>query len=51
MTIRNWRSRTLSAVIATSLLALGGPLVSARAAGGPNIALGDTAAAASAHAE
>ncbi|MEU5983547.1 discoidin domain-containing protein [Streptomyces sp. NPDC047434] len=51
MTIRNWRSRCLSAAIAISLLALGGPLMTAQAAGGPNIALGDTAAAGSAHAE
>ncbi|MFJ7957843.1 discoidin domain-containing protein [Streptomyces sp. NPDC096319] len=51
MRIRNWRSRCLSAAIATSLLALGGPLMTAHAAGGPNLALGDTAAASSAHAE
>ncbi|MFH9727645.1 discoidin domain-containing protein [Streptomyces sp. NPDC017254] len=51
MTIRNWRSRSLSAVIATSLLALGGPLMTAQAAGGPNIALGDAAAASGALAE
>ncbi|MFB7071315.1 discoidin domain-containing protein [Streptomyces sp. NPDC056290] len=38
----------MSAVIATSLLALGGPLMTAQAAGGPNIALGDPAAAGSA---
>ncbi|MFF9340270.1 discoidin domain-containing protein [Streptomyces sp. NPDC014773] len=43
-----WRSRCLSAAIATSLLALGGPLVAAHAAGGPNIALGDAASAGSA---
>ncbi|MFJ4871389.1 discoidin domain-containing protein [Streptomyces sp. NPDC088757] len=42
-----WRSRCLSAAIATSLLALGGPLTAAHAAGGPNIALGDPASAAS----
>ncbi|MGW8890071.1 discoidin domain-containing protein [Streptomyces sp. NPDC055749] len=48
MRIRNWRSRSMSAVIATSLLALGGPLMTAHAAGGPNIALGDAAAASSA---
>ncbi|GAA2926370.1 discoidin domain-containing protein [Streptomyces enissocaesilis] len=41
----------MSAVIVTSLLALGGPLTTARAAGGPNIALGDAAAASSAHSE
>ncbi|WP_455713253.1 discoidin domain-containing protein [Streptomyces roseolus] len=41
----NWRSRSMSAVIATSLLALGGPLMTAQAAGGPNIALGDPASA------
>ncbi|MFJ8694198.1 discoidin domain-containing protein, partial [Streptomyces roseolilacinus] len=35
----------MSAVIATSLLALGGPLMTAQAAGGPNIALGDPASA------
>ncbi|MFF2780949.1 discoidin domain-containing protein [Streptomyces sp. NPDC058052] len=51
MRIRNWRSRSLSAAIATSLLALGGPLMTAEAAGGPNLALGDTAGASSAHAE
>ncbi|WP_406065658.1 discoidin domain-containing protein [Streptomyces sp. NBC_01077] len=51
MSFRHWRSRGLSAVIATSLLALGGPLMSAQAAGGPNIALGDAAAASGAHAE
>ncbi|MFC9398624.1 discoidin domain-containing protein [Streptomyces sp. NPDC057027] len=51
MRIRNWRSRCLGAAIATSLLALGGPLTTAHAAGGPNLALGDAAAASSAHAE
>ncbi|MFE5963989.1 discoidin domain-containing protein [Streptomyces sp. NPDC056463] len=51
MSIPTWRSRFLSAVVATSLLALGGPLISAEAAGGPNIALGDAAAAGSALAE
>ncbi|MFD7575194.1 discoidin domain-containing protein [Streptomyces sp. NPDC059810] len=51
MSFHHWRSRGLSAVIATSLLALGGPLMSARAAGGPNIALGDAAAASGSHAE
>ncbi|WP_328940464.1 discoidin domain-containing protein [Streptomyces sp. NBC_00250] len=51
MSFRHWRSRGLSAVIATSLLALGGPLVSAQAAGGPNIALGDATAASGSHAE
>ncbi|MGW5781326.1 discoidin domain-containing protein [Streptomyces sp. NPDC003863] len=51
MRIRNWRSRCLGATIATSLLALGGPLTTAHAAGGPNLALGDAAAASSAHAE
>ncbi|MER7960114.1 discoidin domain-containing protein [Streptomyces sp. NPDC096030] len=51
MSIPTWRSRFLSAVVATSLLALGGPLMSAEAAGGPNIALGDAAAAGSALAE
>ncbi|MGW8363481.1 discoidin domain-containing protein [Streptomyces wedmorensis] len=49
--MRTWRSRGLSAAIATGLLALGGPLTAATAAGGPNIALGDATAAASAHAE
>ncbi|GAA3019341.1 hypothetical protein HEB29_005335 [Streptomyces fulvorobeus] len=38
-------------MIVTSLLALGGPLATARAAGGPNIALGDAAAASSTHNE
>ncbi|MFD0145660.1 MULTISPECIES: discoidin domain-containing protein [unclassified Streptomyces] len=51
MSIPTWRSRFLSAVVATSLLALGGPLTTAEAAGGPNIALGDAAAAGSALAE
>ncbi|AWT41523.1 MULTISPECIES: discoidin domain-containing protein [Streptomyces] len=49
MSIRRWRSRGLSAVIVTSLLALGGPALTARAVGGPNIALGDAASASSAH--
>ncbi len=48
---RNWRSRALCTVVATSLLALGGPLLSATAAGGPNIAVGDATAASSSHAE
>ncbi|MYV68069.1 Secreted glycosyl hydrolase [Streptomyces sp. SID2131] len=48
MRLQNRRTRGMSAVIATSLLALGGPLVTAQAAGGPNIALGDPAAAGSA---
>ncbi|WML83749.1 discoidin domain-containing protein [Streptomyces sp. VNUA74] len=51
MRIRNRRSRALCTVVATSLLALGGPLLSATAAGGPNIAVGDAAAASSAHSE
>jgi hypothetical protein len=51
MTTPTWRSRCLSAAIATCLLALGGPLTTARAAGGPNIVLGDTASSSSAHAE
>ncbi|MFF0201185.1 discoidin domain-containing protein [Streptomyces sp. NPDC005017] len=51
MSTPTWRSRGLSAVVATSLLALGGPLLTAHAAGGPNIALGDTAAASSSHTE
>ncbi|MER6347974.1 discoidin domain-containing protein [Streptomyces sp. NPDC001595] len=51
MRIRRARSRILSAVIVTSLLALGGPALTAQAAGGPNIALGDTASASSSHAE
>ncbi|MGV9394542.1 discoidin domain-containing protein [Streptomyces olivaceus] len=51
MRIRNWRSRALCTVVTTSLLALGGPLLSATAAGGPNIAVGDTARASSAHSE
>ncbi|MEU8748827.1 discoidin domain-containing protein [Streptomyces parvulus] len=51
MRIRNWRSRALCTVVATSLLALGGPLLSATAAGGPNIAVGDATAASSAHSE
>ncbi|MFJ8659576.1 discoidin domain-containing protein [Streptomyces sp. NPDC093795] len=46
-----WKSRCLSAAIATSLLALGGPMMTADAAGGPNIALGDSAAASTSHAE
>ncbi|MFJ7129226.1 discoidin domain-containing protein [Streptomyces sp. NPDC098101] len=48
MRLHTWRSRGMSAVIATSLLALGGPLMAAQAAGGPNIALGDPASAGSA---
>ncbi|ORT57259.1 discoidin domain-containing protein [Streptomyces sp. CB03238] len=51
MKLHNWRSRSMCAVIATSLLALGGPLVTAQAAGGPNIALGDPTAASSGAAE
>ncbi|MGC0334296.1 hypothetical protein RKD23_007286 [Streptomyces sp. SAI-170] len=51
MNTRIWRSRWLSAAITTSLLALGGPLLTAHAAGGPNIALGDTASASSSHSE
>ncbi|MEU6986101.1 discoidin domain-containing protein [Streptomyces sp. NPDC046324] len=51
MSISDRRPRFLSAVVATSLLTLGGPLMAAQAAGGPNIALGDTAAASSAVAE
>ncbi|MFI9771183.1 discoidin domain-containing protein [Streptomyces sp. NPDC052415] len=51
MTTRIWRSRCLSAVIATSLLVLGGPLMAAEAAGGPNIALGDPASASTSHTE
>jgi hypothetical protein len=38
-------------VIATSLLVLGGPLMAAEAAGGPNIALGDAASASTSHTE
>ncbi|MFC8564500.1 discoidin domain-containing protein [Streptomyces sp. NPDC057245] len=49
MRIRNWRSRALCAVVATSLLAVGGPLLSATAAGGPNIAAGDRTSASSSH--
>ncbi|MFI8824983.1 discoidin domain-containing protein [Streptomyces sp. NPDC053431] len=49
MTTPTWRSRWLSAAITTSLLALGGPLMTAHAAGGPDIALGDPASASSAH--
>jgi hypothetical protein len=48
---RNWRSRVLCTVVATSLLALGGPLLSATAAGGPDIAVGDATAASSSHGE
>ncbi|MFF3348872.1 discoidin domain-containing protein [Streptomyces sp. NPDC002779] len=51
MRTRIWRSRCLSAVIATSLLVLGGPLMAAEAAGGPNIALGDAASASTSHTE
>ncbi|MFC8104406.1 discoidin domain-containing protein [Streptomyces sp. NPDC057363] len=51
MRIRNRRSRALCTVVATSLLALGGPLLSASAAGGPNIAVGDATAASSSHGE
>ncbi|MFI8521815.1 discoidin domain-containing protein [Streptomyces sp. NPDC085481] len=49
MRIRNRWSRSLGAVVVSSLLMLGGPLATARAAGGPNIALGDTASASSSH--
>ncbi len=48
---RKRRPRLLSAAVATSLLVLGGPLLSATAAGGPDIAVGDAASASSAHAE
>ncbi|MFJ8806980.1 discoidin domain-containing protein [Streptomyces sp. NPDC102490] len=48
---RNWRSRVLCTVVAASLLAWGGPLLSATAAGGPNIAVGDATAASSSHGE
>ncbi|MFR9800461.1 discoidin domain-containing protein [Streptomyces sp. MS06] len=41
-------SRVLSAVIVTSFLTLAGPVATARAEGGPNIALGDRASASSA---
>ncbi|NYV74489.1 discoidin domain-containing protein [Streptomyces sp. UH6] len=51
MDIRTGRSRWLSAVVVASLLGLGGPLTAARAAGGPNVALGETASASSSHAE
>ncbi|MEU1709221.1 discoidin domain-containing protein [Streptomyces sp. NPDC005706] len=51
MRIRRRGSRCLSAVIVTSLLALVGPVMTAHAAGGPNIALGDKASASSAHSE
>ncbi|MEY7974959.1 discoidin domain-containing protein [Streptomyces pilosus] len=43
-----WRPRCLSAAIATTLLALGAPVMAAHAVGGPNIALGDAAASSSA---
>ncbi|MEU9702402.1 discoidin domain-containing protein [Streptomyces sp. NPDC047981] len=48
MSIFHRRPRFLSAVVATILLTLGAPLVTARAAGGPDIAVGDPAAASSA---
>ncbi|MEU3252330.1 discoidin domain-containing protein [Streptomyces sp. NPDC006997] len=51
MRIRTRRPRVLSAVVVTSLLALGGPAFTAQAAGGPNIALGDRASASSSQAE
>ncbi|MFE7414555.1 discoidin domain-containing protein [Streptomyces laurentii] len=47
MNISRRRPRFLSAVVATSLLALGGSLTTAQAAGGPNIALNAAAAASS----
>ncbi|MFE0679086.1 discoidin domain-containing protein [Streptomyces sp. NPDC058867] len=47
MRTQHWRSRSVCAVIVTSLLALGTTTLSASAAGGPNIALGDPAAASS----
>ncbi|MCK1822223.1 discoidin domain-containing protein [Streptomyces sp. XM83C] len=46
---RRWRSRSLSALLVTALLALGGPALTARAAGGPDLALGETASASSSH--
>ncbi|MFC9268201.1 discoidin domain-containing protein [Streptomyces zhihengii] len=52
MRSRKVASRAMCAVLATSLLSLGGPLLSAAsAAGGPNIAVGDPAAASSSHNE
>ncbi|MFI9122066.1 discoidin domain-containing protein [Streptomyces bikiniensis] len=51
MRIQRRRARGLSALLVTSLLALGGPAFTASAAGGPNVAAGKPAAAASAHAE
>ncbi|MFF8592165.1 discoidin domain-containing protein [Streptomyces sp. NPDC015220] len=51
MRIHRWQSRTLSAVIVSSLLALAGPVAAARATGGANVALGDKASASSALSE
>ncbi|MEV5518642.1 discoidin domain-containing protein [Streptomyces flaveolus] len=52
MRTRRRPSRSLCAVVTTSLLLLGGPLVTAApAAGGPNVAAGDPTAASSSHGE
>ncbi|WP_405659072.1 discoidin domain-containing protein [Streptomyces sp. NBC_01166] len=51
MRAQRWRWRTLSAMVATSLLMIGWPSLTAAAADGPNIAAGRTAAASSAGGE
>ncbi|WP_129260625.1 discoidin domain-containing protein [Streptomyces sp. M3] len=48
MRAQRWRWRTLSAMVATSLLMIGWPSLTAAAADGPNIAAGRAAAASSA---
>ncbi len=51
MRAQRWRRRAISALVATSLLLIGGPPLAASAADGPNLAAGRAAAASSAHAE
>ncbi|MFJ7059754.1 discoidin domain-containing protein [Streptomyces microflavus] len=51
MRAQRWRWRAISALVATSLLMIGVPSLTASAADGPNLAAGRAAAASSAHAE
>ncbi|SCE31327.1 discoidin domain-containing protein, partial [Streptomyces sp. DvalAA-19] len=51
MRAQRWRRRAISALVATSLLLIGGPPLAASAADGPNLAAGRATAASSAHAE
>ncbi|MGW3933772.1 discoidin domain-containing protein, partial [Streptomyces microflavus] len=51
MRAQRWRWRAISALVATSLLMIGVPSLTASAADGPNLAAGRAAAAGSAHAE